>query len=153
LGKNYTPSLLVPRGHVFPCNLSCTAFLIDGLGQEAVSMLKNKLLSRMDGSGNQVEALPGIRTGSAQPGTVVSPNSEQGRIVPSIKHSDSEVVLSDLAFFLLLMLASWLDRALCGTFSGLDSYSSEAIVGCLGLAYAILTRWRDCKLKMRSFAL
>ncbi|CAM6042928.1 unnamed protein product [Sphagnum compactum] len=108
------------------------------LFQEAVSVLKNKLLSRVDGGGNQVEALPGIRTGSAQPGTVVSPNSEQGRIVPSIKHSDSEVVISDLAFVLLLMLASWLDRALCGTFSGLDSYSSEAVVGCLGLSYAIL---------------
>ncbi|CAM6067718.1 unnamed protein product [Sphagnum tenellum] len=61
------------------------------LFQEAVSVLKNKMLSRVDGGGNQVEALPGIRTGSAQPGTVVSPNSEQGHIVPSIKHSDSEV--------------------------------------------------------------
>ncbi|KAH9570595.1 hypothetical protein CY35_02G048900 [Sphagnum magellanicum] len=62
------------------------------LFQEAVSVLKNKLLSRVDGGGNQVEALPRIQTGSAQPGTVVSPNSEQGRIVPSIKHSDSELL-------------------------------------------------------------
>jgi hypothetical protein len=52
--------------------------------------------------------------------------------------SDSEVVISDLAFVLVLILASWLDRSLCGTFSGLDSYFSEAGVGCLGLAYAIL---------------